>query len=230
MVIRHCLKKIVQRCNKYGTLFDHIDNYLTRKDQELSGIGKFLAYFGHLKPALQKLLVHPACGEDEEYVRFVLALFQELHFARNKINFQVLNGIYISIVRLPSFIENLSMIDKLLGQSRLRNQTYDQIRNCLRLSRSFQKILITMDAADVLAKRARSPNLRSNFLEFEFKPVYLPEEHGIAPPTDIDIWMHRFQAMSILEPNPSGSEEDGNESDQILRKCIQEAIDAEATC
>ncbi len=46
MVIRHCRKKIVQRCNKYGTLFDHIDNYLTRKDQELSGIWKYLAYFG----------------------------------------------------------------------------------------------------------------------------------------------------------------------------------------
>ena len=123
--------------------------------------------------------------------------------------------------------------DELLRQSRLISQTHDQNRECLRLSRSFQKILITMDAANVLAKMARSPNLRSIFLDFEFKPVYLTEEHGIAPPTDINIWMHRFQAMSILGSDPSGSEdgsEDGNESDQILRKCIQEAIEAEATC
>lgn len=78
---------------------------------------------------------------------------------------------------------------------------------------------------------ARSPNLRSIFLDFEFKPVYLPEEHGIAPPTDIAFWKDRFQAMSILGSNPevgegiSGSE-DGNKTYQILMECIQEAIDA----
>lgn len=49
----------------------------------------------------------------------------------------------------------------------------------------------------VLSKMARSPHLRSIFLDFEFKPVYLPEEHAIAPPTDISFWMHGFQAMSI---------------------------------
>ena len=235
MVIRHSLKKIVHRCNKYGKLFDRIDDYLTQKDRELSGIEKYLAIFQKLKPALEKMLVDPARRQDEDYMRFVLAVFQQLHLARSEINFQALNGIYIPIVQLPSSIENLSMTDELLRQSRLVHQTYAQNRDCLRLSQSFQKLLITTDSAGVLSKMARSPNLRSVFLDFEFKPVYLPEEHGIAPPTDIACWMRRFQAMSILGSNPEVSEEtsgseDGNKTDQILMECIKEAIDTKANC
>ena len=105
MVIRHCLKKIVRRCNKYGNLFDRIDDYLSQKDQELSGIEKYLTLFQKLKPVLEKMLVDPARREDEDYMRFVLALFQELRSARSEINFQALNGMYIPIVQLPSSIE-----------------------------------------------------------------------------------------------------------------------------
>ena len=134
----------------------------------------------------------PARGENDYYMRLVLAIFQQLHLARREINFQALNGIYIPIVQLPSSIENLSMTDELLGEHRLVQQTHAQNQDCLRLSRSFKKLLIIMDSADVLSKMARSLNLRSIFLDFEFKPVYFLEEHGIAPPTDIAFWMHRF--------------------------------------
>lgn len=90
---------------------------------------------------------------------------------------------------------------------------------------------------------ARSPHLRSIFLDFEFKPVYLPEEYGIAPPTDISSWMHRFQAMSIEGSAPEASiqvstpvgeensgSQDGNNPHQILEECIQEAIDSNSNC
>ena len=127
------------------------------------------------------------------------------------------------------------MTDELLKQSRLVRQDYAQNRDCLRLSLSFQKLLITTDSAGVLSKMARSPNLRSIFLDFEFKPVYLPEEHGIAPPTDIAYWMRRFQDMSILGSNPEDSEEtseseDDNKPGQILMECIKEAFGTKANC
>ena len=40
------------------------------------------------------------------------------------------------------------MTGELLGLSRLVNQTYAQNRDCLRLTKSFHKPLITMDSAD----------------------------------------------------------------------------------
>ena len=85
---------MVQRCNKYGKLFDRIDDYLTQKDQELCGIGKYLIFFRKLKPALQKILVDPARGENDHYMRLVLTIFQHLRSARREINFQALNGIH----------------------------------------------------------------------------------------------------------------------------------------
>ncbi|MCJ1345247.1 hypothetical protein MMC31_003453, partial [Peltigera leucophlebia] len=45
---------------------------------------------------------------------------------------------------------------------------------------------------------AHSPHLRSIFLDFEFKPGYLPEEQGLAPSNNVDFWMRRSQAMLIL--------------------------------
>ena len=98
MVIRHCLKKIFKRCNKYGKLFDRIGDYLTQKDRELSGIEKYIIVFQKLKRALEKMLADPACKQDEEYMDFALAGFQQLHLARSEINYQALNGIYIPIV------------------------------------------------------------------------------------------------------------------------------------
>ena len=70
--------------------------------------------------------------------------------------------VYIPIVQLPSSIENLSMTDELLG-SRLVHQTHAQNRDCLRLSRSFQKLLTTMDSADVLSKWLAPPTLGQFF-------------------------------------------------------------------
>lgn len=100
------------------------------------------------------------------------------------------------------------MIDELLSKERLKNQTQPQIRDRLRLSRSFQKLLATTDSATVLTKMALSPHLRSIFLDFEFKPVYLPEDKGLVPSTNVDLWMSRLQAMSI-----SGSRsEDGKQT------------------
>lgn len=165
-------------------------------------------------------------------MHFVLAFFQLLHLAPSEINFQALNDMYIPIVKLPSSIENLSMPDELLGQSRVVHQTYTQNRDCLRLSRSFQKLLLSTDAAGVLSKMARPPNLRLIFLDFEFEPVYLTGEHGIEPPTNIAFWMGIFQALSILGSNPeeaSGSK-DGNKTDHIPMECIQEAIDEKVNC
>lgn len=89
------------------------------------------------------------------------------------------------------------MSDELLSKERLKNQTQPQIRDRIRLSRSFQKLLITRDSAIVLIKIALSPHLQSIFLDFEFKPVYLPDDKGLAPSNDVDLWMRRFQAMSI---------------------------------
>lgn len=89
------------------------------------------------------------------------------------------------------------MTDELLSKERLKNQTQPQIRDRLRLSRFFQKLLITRDSAAVLTKMALFPHLRSIFLYFVFEPVYLPEVKGLAPSDDVDFWMRRFQAMSI---------------------------------
>ncbi|MCJ1346245.1 hypothetical protein MMC31_004460 [Peltigera leucophlebia] len=233
MVIRYSLKKIVTRFNKYGKLFDSIDNYLTQKDQELSGIKKYLAVFQKLKPSLEKMSVDPTRTRDDGYMRYVLAAFNKLNSARSEIHFRVLNGIHIPIVQLPSSIESLSMTDKLLSESCLVNQTDEQNRNCLRLSRSFQKLSITTPSASVLSKMARSPNLRAIFLDFKVDPVFLPEELGIAPPTDIDSWMQRFQAMSISRSSPEVGDETSGSKDikaaQILKECIQEAIDKRAS-
>lgn len=101
------------------------------------------------------------------------------------------------------------MIDELLSKEHLKNQTQPQIRDRVRLSRSFQKLLATSDSATVLTKMALSPHLRSIFLDFEFKPVYLPEDKGLVPSTNVDLWMRRFQAMSI-----SGSRSEDGEQTQ----------------
>ena len=101
------------------------------------------------------------------------------------------------------------MTDELLRKERLKNLTQPQIRDRVRLSRSFQKLLTTTDSATVLTKMALSPHLRSIFLDFEFKPVYLPEAKGLVPSTNIDLWMRRFQAMSI-----SGSRSEDGEQTQ----------------
>ena len=103
------------------------------------------------------------------------------------------------------------MTDELLSKEHLKNQTQIQIRERIRLSRSFHKLLITTDSATVLTKMALSPHLRSIFLDFEFKPVYLPEDTGLAPSNDVDLWMRRFQAMSIAG---SGSE-DGEQTQDM---------------
>ena len=89
------------------------------------------------------------------------------------------------------------MTDELLRKERLKNLTQPQIRDRVRLSRSFQKLLTTTGSATILTKMALSPHLRSIFLDFEFKPVYLPEDKGLVPFTNVDLWMRRFQAMSI---------------------------------
>ena len=235
MVIRHCLTKIVKRCNKYGKLFDRIGDYLTQKDRRLSGIGEYLNIFRKLKHALEKMFENPACTQDEKLMNIVLAGFNNLYFARSKINYQALNGIYIPTVQLSLSNKNLSMTGELLEPNRLARQDSAQNRDCLRLSRSFKKLLVTTDSANVLSKMAHSPNLRSLFLDFEFKPVYLPEEHGTASPTEIAYWMRRFQAMSILGSNPEDSEEtsgseDDNKTNQILMECIKEAIGRKANC
>ena len=99
------------------------------------------------------------------------------------------------------------MTDELLSKEHLKNQTQTQIRDRIHLSRSFQKLLITADSATVLTKMALSPHLRSIFLDFEFKPVYLPEDKGLAPSNDVDLWMHRFQAMSIAGSRSEDSEQ-----------------------
>lgn len=124
------------------------------------------------------------------------------------------------------------------------NQTHLQNRDCLRPSRSSHKLLIIVDSAMVLSKMARSPNLRPIFLDFEFKPIYLPGEHGIAPPTDISFWVHRIQAMWIEGSVPEASiqvstpevgeencgSEDSNNPHQILEQCIQEAVESNSNC
>lgn len=62
-----------------------------------SGIEKYIIVFQRLKRPLEKMLGDPACNQDEEYMGFVLAGFQQLRLARSEINYQALNGIYIPI-------------------------------------------------------------------------------------------------------------------------------------
>ena len=159
MVIRHCLTKIVKRCNKYGKLFDRIGDYLTQKDQKLSGIETYLLTFQELNYALKEMLVNLARTQDEELMDFVFDGFQSLYSARSEINYQALNGIYIPTVQLSLSIKNLSMTGVLLEPSRLALQDSAQNRNCLCLSRSFQKLLVTTDSANAVSKMAHSPNL-----------------------------------------------------------------------
>ena len=116
----------------------------------------------------------------------------------------------------------ISIHSCLFGKRRVR--TLLKIGTAYVLADPSKSYWLETDSANVLSKMARSPNLRSLFLDFEFEPIYLPEEHGTAPPADIAYWMRRFQAMSILGSNPEDSEEtsgseDGNKTNQILMEC-----------
>ncbi len=87
MVIRHSLKKIVKRFNKYGNLFDRVNDYLTHQDQKLCGIENYLAIFRKLKLLLERMY------EGKGSMRLVTAVFQKLHSARSEIDFETLDGI-----------------------------------------------------------------------------------------------------------------------------------------
>lgn len=96
MVIQHCIKKIAQRFNKYGKLFDHVDDYLTPIFRERCGIEEYLVFFQQLKPVIVKMMAVPALRKDEKWMGYVLFVFQNLHLARREINFEALNGMYFS--------------------------------------------------------------------------------------------------------------------------------------
>ncbi|MCJ1347098.1 hypothetical protein MMC31_005319, partial [Peltigera leucophlebia] len=193
MVTERCLKKIARRFKRYSTLFDRVGEYLTPIFRKGCGVENYLFTFQRLKLAIEKLSAFPALWEDEDLMDYVLFAFQKLHLARNGIDFKALN-------------------DELLIKERLNNQSQKQIRDRIRLCRSFRKLLITRDSMTVLTKMALSPHLRSIFLDFKFKPVYLPEEKGLAPPMDVDFWMRKFQAMSILGSRSEDGAEDVEEA------------------
>lgn len=157
--------------------------YLTNEEaQELSGIWGlpwffFFFFLRNLQPALSRKCW---CTLHVEKMRntcvFVLALFQHnCTFARNKRNFQVLNGMLH--FQLSSYhhllLKTLSMIGGATKAKRLWwVRPMVKIGSALRLLADRSKrYWLQWTQQNVLAKIARSPNLRSNFLDFEFKPV-----------------------------------------------------------
>lgn len=73
-----------------------MDDYLTPEFRERCGIESYMAYFHPLRTAIHDMWMVPARRKDYEWMDYVLALFQELHFARTRIDFAVANGIYFS--------------------------------------------------------------------------------------------------------------------------------------